>query len=83
MNVAPRPRMRPAWRRNAAASCGSKLPMVEPGKKPTRGIIRTASGSSNGLVKSAATGSTWSFGYSRAQRRHLLVQELAEMSTGT
>ena len=52
------PSMRPAWRRNAQASCGSKLPMVDPGKNPTRGMPAIAAGSSNGSVKSASTGST-------------------------
>ena len=38
MKVAPGPRIWPACRIKVAASCGSKLPIVEPGKNPTRGI---------------------------------------------
>ena len=53
---APSPRMSRAVRRKAAASCGSKLPSVDPGKKPTFGIPAISAGSANGAVKSAATG---------------------------
>ena len=40
----------------AQASCGSKLPSVDPGKNPTFGIAPMESGNSNGAVKSAVTG---------------------------
>jgi len=58
----PRPSIRPAWRRNEQASCGSKFPMVDPGKKPTWAMAATAAGNENGRVKSASTGSTASCG---------------------
>ena len=58
MRVAPRPSMRPAWRKNEQAWCGSKLPMVDPGKNPICGCPATAGGKANGCVKSASTGST-------------------------
>ena len=78
MRMAPGPRILPTLFRKAAASCGSKLPMVEPGKKPTRaGASRASFGSSNSLVKSAVTGVTLSLGKSLAQLDRLALDHLA------
>ena len=68
---------------NAHASCGSKLPIVEPGKNPTRGMPLIAIGNSNGLLKSAATGSMATPGYSLRSSTAWRSRKSAEMSTGT
>ena len=61
-----------------AASCGSKLPMVEPGKKPTRGSAAIAAGRLERLREiRRPPDSTARCGKSRAQLRRVLLQEVA------
>ena len=76
-SVAPLPRMLRALRRKALASCGSKLPSVEPGKKPTFGIACNASGSANGAVKSAVDRMHFQPREVEAQFARLGVEEVA------
>ena len=80
---APGPRMARALRRKALASCGSKFPSVEPGKNPTFGMSFASAGSSNGAVKSAVTGNTFSAGKSARNSAACALRKSPEISTGT
>jgi len=68
---------------NAAASSGSKLPMVEPGKKPARGMAAISPGNSAIAVKSATTGMMDRCGKSRRSRTASSRRKSPEISTGT
>src|ERR1700722_16349986 len=79
----PLPRMAPARRRNLQASCGSKLPIVEPGKNPARGNAAISAGNSVSVVKSATTGMIDRCGKSRRSRAASSRRKSPEISTGT
>lgn len=83
MSVAPVPSVRAKLPSSAEASSGSKLPIVEPGKKPAFGASLRSSGRGKGLVKSAATGSTRRRGKSRPSSSASLRRNSSETSTGT
>ena len=52
MRRAPAPRLRPMSRMRATASSRVRLPMVEPGKKPSLGAPESSSGRASGMRKS-------------------------------
>ena len=68
---------------SASASGSAKLPMVEPGKKPSRGRPSICGGSAMACEKSARTGSTRKSGKRAAMRACAPASAASEISIGT
>ena len=74
---APWPRISRALRRKRLASCGSKLPMVEPGKKPTFGMLGDRGGQREGRGEIGRDRIDRKVGEILPQRVGLRMQEIA------